>query len=69
MVYVLPSFWVGFISLFSGNLIIDPLMFQFFNMFYTALPIIVYALLDEEFPNTTILNIFNSPPNILETNP
>ena len=26
-VYVLPSFWVGFISLFSGNLIIDPLMF------------------------------------------
>ena len=38
-------------------------------MFYTALPIIIYALFDEEFPNSTILDIFNSPPSLLEKNP
>ena len=44
-------------------------MFQFFNMFYTALPIIVYALFDEEFPNTTTLDCFTPPPNLLEITP
>ena len=30
-------------------------------MFYTALPIIIYALFDEEFPNTKVLDIFDAP--------
>jgi len=30
-------------------------------MFYTALPIIIYALFDEEFPNTKILNVHDAP--------
>lgn len=38
-------------------------------MFYTALPIIVYALFDEEFPNTNVLNIFEAPQNVLEVTP
>lgn len=56
---VMPIFWFGFWDGFSGQLIYDPWIFQFFNVFYASLPIILYALFDEEFPNSKYLNITN----------
>lgn len=38
----------GFFNGFSGQSLYDSVLFQFYNMFYTALPIIIYALYDKE---------------------
>jgi phospholipid-transporting ATPase len=46
----LPQLWFAFMCGFSATFIYDPLMYQFFNMFFTFLPIVIYALFDEEFP-------------------
>lgn len=69
MVLVLPFIWFGVFNGFSGQLLYDPWVFQFFNLFYASLPIIIYALFDEEYPNTNYLDVFNSPKNLLEISP
>jgi phospholipid-transporting ATPase len=53
----MPIFWFGFWNGFSGQLIYDPWIFQFFNVFYASVPIIFFALFDEEFPDSNYLNI------------
>ena len=48
----------------------DSWVYQLFNLFYTSIPIINYALFDEEFPSTKgYINLFNAKPNYLETHP
>lgn len=66
---VMPFFWFGFIGGFSGQMIYDPWIFQFFNIFFASLPIILYALFDEEFPNGKHLELTKAPPNFLESSP
>lgn len=46
---VLPQFWYGFFNFFSGQTLYDKFLYQFFNLFYTSMPIVVYAVLDREF--------------------
>ena len=41
---------------FSGVTLYDPFIFQLFNMFYAAMPIIIYALIDEEFSCEFLVN-------------
>lgn len=41
-------FRYGFFNGFSGQSLYDSLLYQFFNMFYASLPIVLYALLDKE---------------------
>lgn len=43
---------------FSGQILYDSFIFQLYNIFYASLPIMIYALLDEEYEGT-----------FLETNP
>lgn len=69
MLLVLPFVWFGVFNGFSGQLIYDPWVFQFFNLFYASLPIIIYALFDEEFPNTLYLDVTKAPPSLLENAP
>lgn len=69
MVLCLPFVWFGVFNGFSGQLLYDPWIFQFFNLFYASLPIIIYALFDEEYPNTNYLDVTKSPPNVLEISP
>lgn len=69
MVLVLPHFWFGFINGFSGQLLYDPWIFQFFNLFYASLPIMIFALFDEEYPKNRYLDVFRSEKNILEMKP
>lgn len=47
---VLPQFWYGFFNFFSGQTLYDKFLYQFFNLFYTSMPIVVYAVIDREFP-------------------
>ena len=36
---------------FSGTTLYDPYLYQFFNLFYTSVPIMIYALFDSEYPD------------------
>lgn len=50
MLLVLPLFWYGTMSAFSGFLLYNMWTYNFYNMFYCFLPIFVYALTDKEKP-------------------
>lgn len=52
MILVLPQFWFAFYDGFSGISFYDQYLFQLFNLFYTSLPIFVYALMDKEYSGT-----------------
>lgn len=56
MVCVIPQFWFAFYSGFSGQTIYDQLIFQGFNVFYAALPIVIYAVFDHEYPSKELVN-------------
>lgn len=38
-------------------------------MFFTSLPIILYALFDEKYPNSNYMQIVQDKPNLLESRP
>ena len=59
----------SFYNDFSGQLLYDSWLYQCFNLFYCSLPIIVYALFDEEYPATLYVELKNPPVSVLETNP
>lgn len=40
---------------FSGQTPYDSLIYQFFNMSYTSLPIIIYAIFDDEYSSQQLL--------------
>lgn len=56
MVAVLPQFWFAFYSGFSGQTVYDQLLFQGFNIFYASLPIVIYAVMDREYPSRTLVD-------------
>jgi len=53
---VLPQFWFGFVSCFSGQIIYEQKVFQFFNIIFASLPIVIYAVFDEEHEAEKLLN-------------
>ena len=55
ILFVMPQFWFGFTSAFSGQTMYEPIIYQFYNVAFTAFPIIIFAMLDQEFPKQTFL--------------
>ena len=55
MVVVLPHFFYSFNNGFSATNLYDPWLYQLYNLFYTSVPIIIFAVIDEEY---IILNYF-----------
>ena len=49
IIFVFPQFWFGFTSLFSGQTLYDPWIYQLYNMIFTCLPICWYGIYDKEF--------------------
>lgn len=47
--YVMPQFWYGIESTYSGQVLYESWVYQLFNIVFTALPIMWYALFDSEF--------------------
>jgi phospholipid-transporting ATPase len=62
VLYVMPLFWLGFFSAFSGLLYYNMWTSNLFNMFYAALPIMLYALFDREKP----LHVIEASPKAYE---
>ena len=48
LILILPQFWYGLTNGMSGNALYDPFLFQCYNVMYSALPIVVFAVIDKE---------------------
>ena len=46
--FVMPQFYVGFYSLFSGQSIYDPWLYQLFNIVFSVFPILWFGIYDSE---------------------
>ena len=51
---VLPQFWYGMFNIFSGQTLYEKFLYQFYNLFYTSLPIVMYAVFDREFSGSLL---------------
>ena len=47
--FVMPQFWFGLYSALSGQIMYEKWLYQIFNIFFSAYPIMVYSLFDREF--------------------
>ena len=56
VLFVFPMFFMGFLNFFSGMTIYDSYIHQFYNTFYTALPIVWFGVFDLEFNNLFLVN-------------
>ncbi|EGR32840.1 phospholipid-translocating p-type flippase family protein, putative [Ichthyophthirius multifiliis] len=46
---VMPQFWYGWTSLFSGQTLYNSFIYQLFNIFFSSVPIMVFAVWDYEY--------------------
>lgn len=51
----IPIYMFGFLSLFSGTVIYNDLLYVSFNLFFTSLPVIWFATFDYEYPKKVIV--------------
>ncbi|EGR30728.1 phospholipid-translocating p-type flippase family protein, putative [Ichthyophthirius multifiliis] len=49
IILVLPQFWFAIENAFSGQTLYDSYIYQLFNVVYASLPIIIYAVFDEQY--------------------
>ncbi|OMJ75568.1 hypothetical protein SteCoe_25265 [Stentor coeruleus] len=54
---VLPMFYFAFLSMFSGTALYDSWLLMSYNIFFTAVPIIILAITDKDLPRETVLSI------------
>lgn len=56
MVLVLPQFWFGMRSGFSGQNIYNVFIYQLYNIIFASMPIVIYGLLDKEYTGNFLTN-------------
>ena len=54
--FVMPQFYLGFYSLFSGQSIYDPWLYQLFNILFSVLPILWFGIYDSELTTSAAMN-------------
>lgn len=50
VLYIVVQYFFGYYSLFSGQPMYEPFIYQLYNITFTGLPIMLYAIFDFEFP-------------------
>ena len=55
VVYVSPQYWFGIFSVFSGQPLYEPWIYQMFNILFASAPIVWYALYDFQFKKEEFL--------------
>ena len=48
MLFVVPQFWYGYVSFYSGQTLYDPWIYQLFNIVFSSIPIIWFGIYDKE---------------------
>ena len=56
ILFVSPMIWSGFITLFSGITIYDPIVYQFINIIYTSVPPVWFGVYSYEYPRKELTN-------------
>ena len=56
LLFVSPMVWSGFITLFSGITIYDPIVYQFINIIYTSVPPVWFGIFNYEYPRQELTN-------------
>ena len=56
VLFVVPQFWYGLISLFSGQTLYDAYIYQLYNMLFTCFPIIWFGIYDMEVSYDNLMN-------------
>lgn len=56
VIYVLPIFYYGFYSCFSGTQIYDTYLYNMYGVFFTGMPICWYATFDQEYDKVRLLS-------------
>jgi len=59
MLFVIPQFWYGFSSGFSGQPLYDPWIYQLYNVSFTCLPIIWYGIYDKQEKSKILMRDYN----------
>ena len=54
--FVMPQFYVGFYSLFSGQSIYDPWLYQLFNIVFSVFPLLWFGIYDTERDRTVAMS-------------
>lgn len=49
ILYIITQYIFGFWSVFSGQVLYEPFIYQFYNITFTSVPIMYYALFDFEY--------------------
>lgn len=52
----MPQYWYGFYSGFSGQVFYEQWMYQIFNIIFTCMPAVIYALTDQEHSRETLMS-------------
>lgn len=55
IVMVLPNFWFGMFSIYSATFIYEKFIYLLYNIVFTSVPIVWYALFDYQFPRELFL--------------
>jgi phospholipid-translocating ATPase len=55
IVVVMPQFFLGFVSDFSGQKLYADLMYQAYNVFHSFLPIVLFGIVDQDVSRSTSL--------------
>ena len=58
VLYVIPQYYFGFNSAFSGQTLYEPFIYQLYNITMTSLPIMWFALFDFEYLKPKFLQDF-----------
>jgi len=59
VMYMIPQFYFGFLSGFSGLVFYEPIIYQMYNISMTGLPIMYFALFDFEYSKLNFLRCPN----------
>jgi phospholipid-transporting ATPase len=53
--FVLPQYWFGFYSAFSGQTLYEAFIYQLYNIMFSSVPIVWYAIFDYQYDKKTFL--------------
>ena len=56
MLYIITQFWFGYWSLFAGQPLYEANIYQLYNVAFTGVSILIYALFDFEFEKEELMS-------------
>jgi phospholipid-transporting ATPase len=65
LIVVLPQIWIAVATGFSGQVVYEPFIFEFYNICFTSIPVLIYAIWDRQFD----LDLLQNAPSFYKIGP